>query len=64
MKPGFNFQGLELTEEEAFSLLELALTSPQKLDSISENAIHKLADYCRTFEEGKRSQLRHLEAAG
>lgn len=64
MISGFNIQGLELTDEEAFSLLELALTSPNTLDAVSESAIHKLADYCRHFEESKRGEIRELEAAG
>ena len=39
-------QGLELTEEEAFALLGLCLTSPNKLDVVSEKALKKLAEYC------------------
>ena len=39
-------EGLKLTEEEAFSLLGLCLTSPQRLDAISERALRKLAEYC------------------
>jgi hypothetical protein len=39
-------EGLKLTEEEAFSLLGLCLTSPQKLDGISEAALRKLAEFC------------------
>jgi hypothetical protein len=38
--------GLKLTEEEAFSLLGLCLTSPQSLDAVSEKALRKLAEYC------------------
>ena len=38
--------GLKLTEEEAFALLGLCLTSPNGLDSTSERAMKKLADYC------------------
>jgi hypothetical protein len=38
--------GLKLSEEEAFSLLGLCLTSPQSLDGISERALRKLAEYC------------------
>jgi hypothetical protein len=38
--------GLKLTEEEAFSLLGLCLTSPQSLDATSERALRKLAEYC------------------
>lgn len=41
-------EGLRLTEEEAYSLLALALTSPQGLDSVSERALRKLAEYCTT----------------
>jgi hypothetical protein len=39
-------EGLELTEEEAFSLLGLCLTSPQALDATSEKALRKLAEFC------------------
>ena len=38
--------GLRLSEEEAFSLLGLCLTSPQGLDATSERALRKLAEYC------------------
>ena len=38
--------GLKLTEEEAFALLGLCLTSPIGLDPISERALRKLAEYC------------------
>jgi len=38
--------GLKLTEEEAYALLGLCLTSPQGLDAVSERAIRKLADFC------------------
>jgi len=41
-----NTQGLELTEDEAFALLGLCLTSPTKLDVTSEKALKKLAEYC------------------
>jgi hypothetical protein len=43
-KPG----ALVLTEEEAFAILGLCLTSPQALDAVSELAMKKLADYCST----------------
>lgn len=39
--------GLKLTKEEAFALLGLCLTSPNRLDSTSENALIKLAKFCR-----------------
>lgn len=47
MSPIFKKTRLELTEEEAFALLELAMTSATNLDATSEKAIHKLADFCR-----------------
>ncbi|MBL8087963.1 MAG: hypothetical protein JNM85_07840 [Chthonomonas sp.] len=50
--------GLVLTEEEAFALLNLALTSPQKLDATSEEAIHKLAAFC------SQSSHKSLQPAG
>ncbi len=37
--------GLQLTEEEAFALLAMCLTSPHGLDATSENALRKLAEY-------------------
>lgn len=39
--------GLELTSEEAYSLLSLCLCSPVNLTDESEQALAKLADYCR-----------------
>lgn len=38
--------GLQLTEEEAFALLSLCLTSPNGLDATSEKALRKLAAFC------------------
>lgn len=46
MAAGKDPEGLKLTEEEAFALLGLCLTSPNGLDSTSERAMRKLADYC------------------
>lgn len=51
MTTGLHPAGLELTEEEAFLLLEMCLTSPQKLNATSERALRKLADYC--LREGR-----------
>jgi hypothetical protein len=48
MTTGLDPGGLKLTEEEAFSLLGLCLTSPQNLDAVSEKALRKLAEYCTT----------------
>lgn len=42
---------LELTEEEAFKLLELCMTSPQALDATAEVALKKLAQYCSAHAE-------------
>jgi hypothetical protein len=41
-------EGLKLTEEEAYALLGLCLTSPNGLDTTSERALRKLAEYCTT----------------
>jgi hypothetical protein len=38
--------GLELTEEEAYAILAMCLTSPQGIDGTSEAAIRKLAAFC------------------
>ncbi len=46
MAGGVDPAGLKLTEEEAFSLLGLCLTSPTKLDVTAEMALKKLAEYC------------------
>ncbi len=40
-------QRLELTEDEAFALLTLAMSSHIELDHTSECAVAKLATYCR-----------------
>lgn len=38
---------LELTEDEAYALLSLAMTSGMKFDSESEKAVKKLAAFCK-----------------
>ncbi|MBX3110416.1 MAG: hypothetical protein KF857_00280 [Fimbriimonadaceae bacterium] len=38
---------LELTEDEAFALLTLAMTSGIALDSVGERAVRKLAEHCK-----------------
>jgi hypothetical protein len=48
MTTGQQPDGLKLTEEEAFALLSLCLTSPQGLDATSERALRKLAEFCST----------------
>jgi hypothetical protein len=64
MTAGKNPAGLELTEEEAFQLLELCLTSPQKLNSTSERALRKLADYCLQVGHLKKQSSLFLGPAG
>ncbi len=67
MTIGMISQGLQLTEEEAFALLNLAMTSPQKLDATSETAIRKLATFCSSVELGSNYQSPakcELEQAG
>ncbi len=39
---------LELTEDEAFALLGLAMTASVQMDSVSEKAVRKLAEYCKS----------------
>lgn len=62
--------GLQLTEEEAFALLGLCLTSPSGLDNVSERALRKLAEYCSTTSNHKSiassvmHPLRELGKAG
>lgn len=73
MTTGKNPGGLELTEEEAYHLLEMCLTSPQRLDATSERALRKLASYClhaghlkkpSSLIIGPASMPRELEQAG
>lgn len=46
MNTGPKPAGLELTEEEAYGLLAMCLTSPQGIDGTTEAGIRKLAAYC------------------
>ena len=57
MKTGFDPDGLRLTEEEAYSLLSLCLTSPNRLDAISERALQKLAEYCSNQSNLNKNHL-------
>jgi len=54
MITGVTPAGLTLTEEEAFALLSLAMTSPNRLDATSEKALRKLAEYCSNHSHHKR----------
>ena len=70
MTTGNNPSGLKLTEEEAFALLGLCLTSPNGLDKVSERALRKLAEYCSSSSTHKSiassvmHPLRELGKAG
>ena len=64
-----NPNGLMLTEEEAFALLGLCLTSPTGLDAHSEKALRKLADYCSSsysysYRNARQPIARELGKAG
>ena len=53
--------GFKLTEEEAFALLAMCLTSPHGLDATSEQALRKLAEYCiSTSNHNNTNQLIEL----
>jgi hypothetical protein len=57
MTTGTTPAGLQLTEEEAFALLAMCLTSPHGLDVTSETALRKLAEYaisCSTHKSDDR----------
>lgn len=70
MTTGIHPSGLKLTEEEAFALLGLCLTSPNGLDPASERALRKLAEYCSATSNHKSiassvmHPLRELGKAG
>lgn len=46
MTNGTSLAGLVLTEEEAFALLVMCLTSPHGIDRTTESALKKLAAHC------------------
>lgn len=55
-------EGLRLTEEEAFALLGLCLTSPTGMDATSEKALRKLAEYC-TSRSSDTSEIIHYSSS-
>jgi len=56
---------LELTEDEAFALLALAMTSEMALDKDSEKAVKKLVDYCKRHQRHHSCEpARDLELIG
>jgi hypothetical protein len=57
-------KGLLLTEEEAFALLDLVMTSTQKMDADMERAVKKLASYCSQSFNSHHTHISELEGAG
>lgn len=51
---------LRLSEEEAFALLGLCLTSPNSLDLVSEQALRKLAEFCTEQNSNHKTEIIHL----
>jgi hypothetical protein len=58
-----NSRGLKLTEEEAYALLSLCITSPVAVDETAQIAILKLAEYCSQRSEPSNHQEIHLKTA-
>lgn len=56
MTLGITPDRLELTEEEALTLLSLCMLSEANFDAESEKAIRKLADFCRSHTHTKRNR--------
>ena len=55
--------GLKLTEEEAYALLSLCITSPVAVDETAQVAILKLAEYCSQRSEPSNHKEIHLRTA-
>lgn len=49
---------LELTEDEAYALLALCMTSDLALDGQSEKALKKLADFCKGHKNSRSNYSR------
>ena len=58
-----NIGGLRLTEEEAYALLSLCITSPVAVDETAQVAILKLAEYCSQRSETSNHKEIHLSSA-
>ena len=58
-----NNRGLKLTEEEAYALLSLCITSPVAVDETAQVAILKLAEYCSQRSEPSNHKEIHLTPA-
>jgi len=53
---------LELTEDEAYSLLSLCMMSDLPLDGQSEKAIKKLAEFCKSHKFANRNHTKSVIA--
>ena len=49
---------LELTEDEAYALLSLCITSDMALDGQSELALKKLAEFCKSHKNSNRNHIK------
>ena len=56
-------RGLKLTEDEAFALLGLCLTSPGPVDEETAVAMRKLAAYCSQRSEKSNYPINRNQAA-
>lgn len=53
---------LELTEDEAYALLALCMTSDMALDDQSESALKKLADFCKSHLNSRSNYSRPVNS--
>lgn len=51
---------LELTEDEAYALLSLCMTSDMALDPQSEQAMRKLAEFCKSHKNAKSNHTKPM----
>ena len=49
---------LELTEDEAYSLLSLCMLSDMPLDAQSEKALKKLAEFCKNHKNAHSNRIK------
>jgi endonuclease III len=63
MTTGGQPAGLQLTEEEAFTLLVMCLMSPYGIDKTAESALRKLAEYCAKNSTNNDSSIDLLSEA-
>lgn len=57
-------EDLMLSEDEAYALLSLCLTSPNRLDSTSEKALRKLAKFCTESSNHHNNNEVQLQPVG